>query len=337
VVEEGSMAKEKDGATGMAPASIANFGPGFEVFSMALDGPWDAVTITPDPNPKVTVEGEGSEAIPADPRRNAAAVVVDHLRERYALPETFSVHVKKGVPPGKGLGSSGASSVAAALAFAHFVRGKINVPPLVLLRAAAEGERSVAGYHFDNVAASTLGGFIAFRSLEPLALTRIRAPPDLHIAVALPDVVLETKKMRSVLPAQVSMEAAVANVGNAASLVLGMVKGDIRLIGASLEDELVVPYRSSFIPGYERVRKAALEAGGYGFSICGSGAAVFSVCDSEAAADRVSVAMVAAFVEGGVAASPLVARGNSAIPARMALPRAGQNFKLSEEGPMAIG
>lgn len=323
------------GATGLAPASIANFGPGFDVFSIALNAPWDQVTLTPAAEDAVSVEGPGADFIPRDFRTNAVGAVVDYLRRRYSINQRFHVRVQKGVPPGKGLGSSGASSVAAALAFADYARGSLTIPPLVLLRAAAEGERSVAGYHFDNVSASALGGFVILRSLEPLALTRIRPPADLYIAIALPDVVLETKKMRAVLPREVPMEAAVFNVGNAASLVLGMVKGDVRLVGASLEDELVVKYRRQHIPGYEKVRGTALEAGGFGFSICGSGAAVFSVCDKESTAERVSRAMADGFKDQGIGATPLAARANAAIPARVSLPRAGGTLKLEEESPPA--
>lgn len=328
------MARKGPGASALAPATVANLGPGFEVFAIALDGPWDEVTITPSSNPEVTVEGPGAEVIPRDLGTNAAVVPVEFLRSKYGLPEPFSVHVKKGVPPGKGLGSSAASAAAGALAFASFVRERFTVPALVLLRAAAEGERAVVGSpHFDNVAAALLGGFVLVSSREPLALTRIRIPPALHMAIAWPEVMLETRRMREILPREVPMAAAVANVGNASTLALAMAKGDLDLAASCLEDDLVVKHRSRFIPGFERARVAAREAGGLGFSICGSGAAVFSLCRSEDAAERISRAMADSFREEGMEAGNLAARGNNAMPARRSLPGVGAILKLSEIRP----
>ncbi len=325
------MAKKGPGASALAPATVANFGPGFEVFAIALDGPWDEVTITPSSPSEVTVEGPGADVIPLDPKANAAVVPVEFLSSKYGIPESLSVHIKKGVPPGKGLGSSAASAAAGALAFASFVRERMTIPPLVLLRAAAEGERAVVGSpHFDNVGAALLGGFVLVRPRDPLTLTRIRIPPDLHLAIAWPEVMLETRRMREILPSEVPLASAVANLGNASTLAVAMAKGDLDLVASCLEDDLVVKHRSRFIPGFDRARTAAREAGGLGFSICGAGAAVFSLCRSQDAAERVSRAMAAAFREEGLEAGNLAARGNNAVPARVALPGPSAMLKLSE-------
>ena len=57
-----------------APASVANFGVGFDVLGAALDGPGDVVTARLASTPGVrvlSIAGDGGR-LPRDPRRNSA-------------------------------------------------------------------------------------------------------------------------------------------------------------------------------------------------------------------------------------------------------------------------
>ena len=57
-----------------SPASIANLGPGFDVFGIALDEIGDILRleVIPDLEIKVTVKGLEADSIPSDARENSA-------------------------------------------------------------------------------------------------------------------------------------------------------------------------------------------------------------------------------------------------------------------------
>ena len=56
-----------------APGSIANLGPGFDVFGVAIEGIGDIVVLkqTREPGIKIDVQGVGADKIPTDPEKNS--------------------------------------------------------------------------------------------------------------------------------------------------------------------------------------------------------------------------------------------------------------------------
>ena len=64
-------------------------------------------------------------------------------------------------------------------------------------------------------------------------------------------------------------------------LFMDLHTNDYDLISRSLKDVVVEPFRSQLIPGFEDIKKAALENGALGTGISGSGPSVFSLCKSE--------------------------------------------------------
>src|ERR1051325_2445515 len=117
-----------------APCTVGNFGPGFDVFSMALDRPGDRLTIEVAPRDEVEVSGPGADRIPREWSRNAACAVLDALRRATGKDAPLHVKIEKRVRPGSGLGSSASSSAAAVLAFAR-LHG-LTLTPDVALDAA---------------------------------------------------------------------------------------------------------------------------------------------------------------------------------------------------------
>lgn len=323
------MALKKKEATASAPATIANVGPGFEVFSLAIKGFEDTVSVRWSREPRVVVSGASSPSISRNPAENSAYISANWLRRRYGIKDHMTMRVRKGVPVGKGLGSSAASSVAGAIAFAKLISGECEISAVDFLEACARGEEAVAGYHFDNVSASALGGFIVLRSFRPLALLRIPLPRNLHIAVASPDIVLETRKMREILPGQVQMSDAISNVGKASTLVYALRQGEIKLLGECLDDRLAEPYRADFVTGYHQAKKAAIESGAFGFAIAGAGSSVFAVCDKPSVASNVAHNMVRAFESQGIEAEGFATTGNNLQPSRSVLGLLGDHFSIS--------
>ena len=299
-----------------APASIANLGPGFDCLGVALDGPGDTVSVrrrdgapasgggTGDARVTITSITGDAGGIPLSAEENcagrAALAVLRQLPGKAGKDAAIEMTIQKGLPRGSGLGSSAASAVAGAVA-AHLLLDS-PIGRHALLDAALEGEMVASGgRHADNLAASLLGGFTIVRSHDPLDVTRLEAPPQARFVVVLPEMEIATRYARSILPETVPLRDAFANVAHAASLVAAMARGNVADIGAAIVDRIVEPARRHLIPGFEEVKRAALEAGAAGASISGAGPAVFAVSVPEKA-EAVAAAMHAAFSRHGLAA-----------------------------------
>lgn len=201
-----------------APASIANLGPGFDAFALALEGLGDVLRLElmEERGVSISVMGIKADSIPLDPRANSAGAVLRHLIEHLSLPYGFYVEIEKGIPPSKGLGSSGASAAAAAYAAMEILGLSLSTREMV--RLAAVGEEAVSGSpHADNVSASLLGGFtIVSKDYEVLRLE----PPELELTIVVPEVHYEnkTRLARELLPREVGLREAVVNLSYASKM-----------------------------------------------------------------------------------------------------------------------
>ncbi|MBE0518498.1 MAG: homoserine kinase [Thermoplasmata archaeon] len=276
-----------------SPATLANFGPGFDSFGLCLDSPRDTVTIQLRQPGRREVKVSGRSGIPTDPEKNTASYAAMRLADMCGCEEYgFSMTVKKGMKPGSGIGSSAASSVGGALAMATLMGVRDES---LILEAAAMGEELIAGSrHFDNVAAALHGGFTVVSDAHKRTILRIK-PPSFQIVVVLPEISVETRKAREVLPKSVPMSDAVSNLSMAAGMVHSMMKRDARAVGGYLDDTLSVPYRKKLVPGFDEVRKSALDSGALGVSLGGSGPAVFAIALENAS--KIKQAMVRTFRE----------------------------------------
>jgi len=274
-----------------SPATIANFGPGFDSFGLCLDSPRDIIVIRRMDSGRREVRTIGRHKLPSNPEKNTASYAAIRLAEMCGCGDVgFRMTVKKGMKPGSGIGSSAASSAGGALAMATML-GLYSRE--MVLEAAAMGEELVAGSrHFDNVAAAIYGGFTIVSDLSTRTILQIR-PPLFQVVVVVPDIAINTRKARAILPKKVAIKDAVSNVGWASGMLHAMMKRNARMIGQYLDDRLVVPYRKGLIPGYEKVRLRAIDAGAYGVSIGGSGPAVFAITQGNAS--KIRRAMVRAF------------------------------------------
>lgn len=318
-------------ATARAPATIANVGPGFDVFCLAIRGPSDAVSLRESDEDTLRMEGPEASSISARFTENTAGIVIEALRRATGVGIPLEVVVRKGIPAGRGLGSSAASCAAAALAFLKLFPKSRRLGPAGFIRAAVEGEAAVAGRHYDNIAGALLGGFVTIASTEPLVLAREPVSPKVHLAVAVPDRILKTAEMRRVLPETVPLGDAVSNVGKAATLALALSRGDVDLAGRCLDDRFAEPVRAPFLPGYAEVRQAALRAGATGFAISGSGSTVFALAASDAKAEQSAKAMQDAFRLRGANANAFTTSVDNSIPLGSLLGKKGARFSLVTE------
>lgn len=297
----------------IAPASTANLGPGFDVFGMALDLFRDKVTVEPTSNREIEIQlvGIGANSIPTEPERNSAGLVAQKFLAFTDWPHGLCIRLEKGIIPGYGLGSSGASAAATAVALNKLLR--LHLPNIELIKLAAHGEIASAGTpHLDNVSAAILGGLVVIGSYEPLDIIHLEPPRFLEICVVIPRIPVPPRKTevaRAVIPKTVSLSQAVQNVGHASAFVAGFALKDIDLIGRAMKDAIVEPARVSMVPGYQIVRKKAIEAGASGVAISGAGPSLIAIVNSRKVSSMtVAKAMVQGFEETGIKADGYVTK-----------------------------
>jgi homoserine kinase len=280
-----------------APATVANLGPGFDVLGLALSRPGDELEAELTDRPGVEiVEVTGDRGILSrDAGKNVVGRAAADVLRRAGANQGVRLWLHKQMPLASGLGSSGASSAAGAVAVNELLGRPLSQHDVV--SSAMEGERAASGTpHADNVAPSVMGGIVLVRSYQPFDVIALPLPESLHISVVHPHCEVSTAEARRLVKGRTySLDEIVANLGNIAGLVAGLGRGDLALVGRSVEDRLVEPLRSRLIPGFEAVKKAALDAGGLGCSIAGSGPSVFAFAESAPASERIGDAMQRAF------------------------------------------
>jgi homoserine kinase len=299
-------------AVGKAFCSTANLSAGFDVFGLALDKYSDTVRLrlTSGRRIRIYVKGELSHNIPREAGRNSAGPPAVALLRRSGSKKGLEITIEKNVPQGLGLGSSGATAAACTKTLDHLLNLELSNDELV--RIASLGEKAVAGTaHADNVAASILGGFaIVYGS--PVRAISLNPPLDLTTIVVTPQLAVgqdKTRKARKIVPKSIEIKKAILNIGRASAIVAGFARGDIRMIGTGMEDEIAEPYRERLIPGFSTVKRAALEAGAAGVSISGAGPSVIAIIDRRDHDPRlVGRAMLRGFAENNVRSTWFVAR-----------------------------
>jgi len=276
-----------------APSSTANLGPGFDVFGLAVDAFYDTVTLTKIKNGIKIVTDDN---IPTNPEKNTAGLVVKNMKKKFKIKQGVEIKIKKGIPAGFGMGSSAASAAATAVAFDKLFGLKLNGNSLV--EFAGSGEKASAGtVHYDNVAASVLGGFVIVRT-NPLDVIRIEPPTNLRMCVAVPSIDVpkkKTKVSRGVIPKTIKLTDSILNLSNASAIVAGFMKKDPELIGNSIKDVIVEPARQHMIPGFAKVKENAIKAGALGVTISGAGPSVIAFSKSSANLKKISLAMSKGF------------------------------------------
>ena len=276
-----------------APSSTANLGPGFDTFGLAIDAFYDEITLTKIKSGVTIITDDN---IPTNPENNTAGLVVKNMKKKLKIKSGVEIQIKKGIPAGFGMGSSAGSAAATAVAFAKLFKIKLNSNQLV--EFAGFGEKASAGtIHYDNVAASVLGGFVIVNT-NPLNVIAIDPPMNLRMCVAVPKIDVpkkKTKVSRGVIPKKVKLTDSVLNLSNASTIVAGFMKKDPELIGNSIKDVIVEPARQHLIPAYNQVKQNALKAGAYGVTISGAGPSVIAFSKNSFDLKKISNAMSKGF------------------------------------------
>lgn len=285
-------------ATAFAPASVGNIGVGFDILGHTVAGPGDRATVRRIDSPKVRIATirRSTAALPLEPALNTAGAALIALRDALQLPYGFEIELDKGIAFGSGMGGSAASCVAALIAANALLDSPLAPEQLYPFALAGEAVAS-GGYHGDNVGPMLLGGIVLATADR---LVRVPAPAAWHCVLVHPDAALETRQARAVLKGAYALTEFIAQSANLALVLAGCHQGSAELVRAGLRDVLVEPRRAPLIPGFARVKQAALDHDALGASISGAGPSVFAWFESEVAAELAAPAMRAGFEAAGL-------------------------------------
>lgn len=237
------------------PGSSANLGPGFDSMAAAVSV---HLELEVEETGKFAVD-PGDDALPAD----ESNLCVRAFADLHPV-EGLSFRVRSDIPLESGLGSSGAAIVAALIAADHMFELALPRDEVLQRAAAIEG-------HPDNVAASLHGGFVVCANG---GVTVVEPPAGLEAVAVVPRDPVPTGAARAALPDEVPFADATFNAAHAATLALGLARGDLALIARGLEDRLHQQRRRHLYPRSMELVERARGLGALGATISGAGPTV---------------------------------------------------------------
>ncbi len=274
----------------LAPATIANLVCGFDILGLAINHPQDEMELSLTDSRKIEIKHIDDYNLPTQPEKNVAGAALQALLDEYENKNIgFELTINKIIKPGSGLGSSAASSAGAVVGANYLLNNYFSKQDLV--RFAMNGEKIASGVkHADNITPCIYGGVTLIRSIFPLDIIPLTAPP-MYVTVVHPQIEVKTSDARQILRKEVQLKDAIKQWGNIAGLVAGFLQNDYDLISRSLEDVIIEPIRSILIPGFAEIKKQCKEAGALGGGISGSGPSVFMLSKEESTANSVEQIM----------------------------------------------
>ncbi|GAA1341481.1 homoserine kinase [Arthrobacter roseus] len=275
------------------PATSANLGPGYDALGLALNL-YDVlrVSTSAEGHTTVVVQGEGQNDLPRDSTHLCVEVMSTFFETIGFATPALRLTAENRIPHGRGLGSSAAAVVSAAVAANALLPESARLSNEALLQFCA----GVEG-HPDNVAPAILGSLaISWPHQASFAAARVSIHPDICVVVAIPPGQLSTASARGLLPDVVPHGAAAANAGRAALLVHALVT-DPGLLVPATEDFLHQSYRAEVMPDSSALVKR-LRSAGFAAVISGAGPTVAVILRDSLEANRVEAEIHAGISDG---------------------------------------
>jgi homoserine kinase len=243
------------------PASSANLGPGYDVMAAALDL---FLELEVEETGEFSFEPAGLD-VPTG-RDNLIVRAFESLHSA----DGIAFRIKEAIPLGRGLGSSAAAIVAGLVAADHLYELALSEEELLARGAELEG-------HPDNVAAAIFGGFVICDPAGhgPPDASRFPPPDGLEGILVIPtEEQVPTEEARGAIPEEIPLGDALGNIFSAARLTLGLYRGDLSLIAASLKDNIHQGRRRDLYPRSMKLVEGARGLGALGATISGAGPTV---------------------------------------------------------------
>lgn len=277
-----------------APATCANVGPGYDIFAMSYEEPYDEFKIILNDSDKINIEFLGDKQnIPVNVTDNTAGLAILELLKRKKISVGLNIQITKGMTSGGGLGTTGASASASIYGLNKLLNLKMSDNEIIDL--ARMGEVASGGSpHADNVAAALLGGFVLIKSYYPIDVLRLEIP---KIPVVLAVIKKSQRTTRGFISYDIGQEKLKEQMARCSNIIHSIHTKDIIEFGKSISiDHVAEPVRGAAIPNYYKVKKEILDIGGYGCNISGGGSSVFAIC-GENKTDEIAEIMIKGFSE----------------------------------------
>ena len=276
-----------DKITLRSPSTIANLSCGFDILGVCIKEPFDEITISKNSSKTVTIKSLDSEFsdIPVIPEDNTGGVPAQLIINDLNLDFGFNISIKKGIPLCGGLGSSAATAAGVAYGINKLIGNQLSENEVI--KYALEGEKLTSDSpHADNIAPCITGGLLIIKSTNPLELIKVKTG-NMFFSIIHPDVKIDTKTARRILPTKVYLKDAIKQWGNIAALTYGFSSNNFNMIKSAMSDIIIEPVRSKFIPHFKEIKAASLQSGSIGCSISGSGPSIFSLSQTKKDAVKV--------------------------------------------------
>lgn len=252
------------------PASTSNLGSGFDTFGLALQLYLTVEMEISAAGTHFEIEGAGADEISTGPDNLILRAATRLFEKTGTSFRGLKIRIQNEIPLCRGLGSSGAATVAGLLCGAKLCNAHLSRQEILTI--AYNLER-----HPENAAAALFGGLTINCIDRGQVITRkSRIGEDLRAVLLIPEIGVSTTTAREVLPKQIPHEAAVFNVQRSVLLAHAFASKEYELLKIAMQDQLHQPYRKHLIPHYDEFEAAAYENEALGVCISGSGSTILA-------------------------------------------------------------
>ena len=291
----------------IVPASTSNLGASFDTCGLALSLHLRIQVEPRDDGFEIVPTGEGAEKVPRDETNLIVRAALHAAEQRKRRLPGARLRVDSRIPLSRGLGSSSSAIIAGLSVYEALSGEALDQDEFFNYALHFEG-------HGDNLAPSMLGGMVVavvkegvdYSGNERRSLIAVRRPwpEEVKIVVCIPEIEMETARMRAVLPKMVSRHDAIYNLQRAALLQAALAEKRFELLNEALRDLLHQPYRAPLAPGLSDVLKLNDEVrkhpGLLGVAISGAGSTMIAFASGHCA--EIAETMKARLAAAGVAA-----------------------------------
>lgn len=222
------------------PATSANIGLGFDVWSLALDKPKLKVICEVISNKESRIEvinkGRNAHLITSDSKLHSGAISAKHIISFLKVNSSLRLEFEElnDFPPAKGLGRSAAEAVGACLATYLCFKEKVDISREEVIYHSGFGEAGASKNepgHLDNISAAVNGSFniVTRTPLNELRVYKIDMPKSLGVAICKSSFEKKggTKRMRRVINYPVYPNDYISTIGKISAATYCLLKGDV--------------------------------------------------------------------------------------------------------------
>ena len=290
----------------IVPASTSNLGASFDTCGLALSLYLRVEVEQLERGFEIMLSGEGADKLPRDESNLIVRAALHTAQQRRRKISGARLRVDSQIPLSRGLGSSSAAIIAGISIYEALSGERLGEEEFFDYALHFEG-------HGDNLAPSMLGGvvvavvkeYVDYSGAERRSLVAVKRhwPEEVRIVLCIPEVEMETAKMRAVLPQMVTRHDAIYNLQRAALLQAALSERRFDLLSEALRDRLHQPFRAPLAPGLSEVLKMNDETNAHpgllGVAISGAGSALiaFATGNCGAIAETMNARMAACGVK----------------------------------------